>query len=45
MAVNVGDPAPDFSLPATGKQDIALRQYRKAKHVLLAFYPLDWSPG
>jgi len=43
--VNVGDPAPDFTLPATGQQQIALSQYRGTKNVLLAFYPLDWSPG
>ena len=43
--VNVGNPAPEFTLPATGQQQISLSQYRGAKNVLLAFYPLDWSPG
>lgn len=43
--INVGDTAPDFTLPATGQQEISLSQYRNEKHVLLAFYPLDWSPG
>lgn len=45
MAVNVGDQAPEFTLPATGKREISLAQYRGNRHVLLAFYPLDWSPG
>jgi peroxiredoxin len=43
--VNVGDAAPDFTLPATGQQRISLHQYRGEKNVILAFYPLDWSPG
>jgi peroxiredoxin len=43
--VNVGDAAPDFTLPATGQRQISLRQYRGDKNVILAFYPLDWSPG
>lgn len=45
MAVDVGDQAPEFALPATGKQNISLSQYRGGHNVLLAFYPLDWSPG
>lgn len=43
--VHVGDTAPDFALPATAQQQISLSQYRGEKNVLLAFYPLDWSPG
>jgi peroxiredoxin len=43
--VNVGDLAPDFTLPATKKQEISLRQFRNTQNVLLAFYPLAWSPG
>jgi peroxiredoxin len=45
MAVNVGDQAPEFTLSGTGKQEIALGRYRGNRNVLLAFYPLDWSPG
>ena len=41
---NVGDPAPDFELPATGDSRISLSDYRGKKHVVLAFYPFDWSP-
>jgi peroxiredoxin len=46
-ALKVGDPAPDFELPAvTGKQrhKFKLSDYRDKKRVVLAFYPLDWSP-
>ena len=35
--------APDFELPATGGERIKLSQYRGQKHVVLAFYVLDWT--
>jgi len=47
MALKAGDIAPDFELPAcTGKQrhKFKLNDYRGKKNVVLAFYPLDWSP-
>jgi hypothetical protein len=46
-ALKVGETAPDFELMAvTGKQrhQFKLSDYRGKKNVLLAFYPLDWSP-
>ncbi len=46
-ALKVGETAPDFELPAvTGKQrhKFQLSDYRGKKNVVLAFYPLDWSP-
>jgi hypothetical protein len=46
-ALQPGEIAPDFELPAvTGKQRHAfkLSDYRGQKNVVLAFYPLDWSP-
>ncbi|MER3458284.1 MAG: peroxiredoxin [Chloroflexota bacterium] len=39
-----GSPAPDFSLPGTTDSPIRLSDYRGHKHVLLAFYPFDFSP-
>jgi peroxiredoxin len=42
--MQVGDLAPDFSLPATTQDSITLSQYRGHKNVVLAFYPFDWSP-
>ena len=42
--LKAGDLAPDFTLPATIEESIALSQYRGQKNVVLAFYPFDWSP-
>ena len=42
-----GETAPEIELPAiTGKQKHTFRlsDYRGKKNVVLAFYPLDWSP-
>ena len=47
MALKVGDDAPDFDLPAvTGeqKQRVKLSDYKGKKNVVIAFYPLDWTP-
>ena len=41
----VGQEAPDFTLPATGGETITLSQYRGQKAVVLAFYVLDWTGG
>jgi peroxiredoxin len=50
MPIQVGAEAPDFELPSSefendrpGKK-IRLSAYRGAKNVVLAFYPLDFSP-
>jgi peroxiredoxin (alkyl hydroperoxide reductase subunit C) len=40
----VGVPAPDFSLQGTSDNPIQLGDYRGRKHVVLAFYPFDFSP-
>jgi peroxiredoxin len=37
-----GTPAPDFSLPETPDQQVALSEIRGP--VVLIFYPADWSP-
>ena len=39
----IGQEAPDFDLAATGGERITLSQYRGQKHVVLAFYVLDWT--
>ena len=44
-AVEVGDPAPDFSLASTAGGDIALKDFRGKKWVLLEFYGADFSPA
>jgi len=43
-SVSVGKKVPDFTLPATGDQDISLKQL-KGKNVVLYFYPKDSTPG
>ena len=40
MSANVGDVAPDFTLPGTGEQDYTLSSYR-GQPVVLVFYPGD----
>jgi len=42
--VTVGKKVPDFTLPATGEQDIALSDF-KGKNVVVYFYPKDSTPG
>lgn len=48
-AVNLqaGDPAPDFTLPATaaaGAKTVTLSDFRGKKNVVLAFFPLAFTP-
>lgn len=48
MAMNIGDIAPDFELQAVirdRKQKFRLSDYRGSKHVVLAFYAVDFSPA
>ncbi len=42
--IKVGDTAPDFNLKDQDQKDVKLSEYRGKKNVVLAFYPLDWSP-
>jgi len=42
---NVGDTAPDFTLPSHNEGELNLAWYRGRKNVVLAFYPGDWTPG
>ena len=44
MALNVGEVAPGFELPASGGRAIKLSDYRGKRNVLLAFYPFAFSP-
>ncbi len=43
MKLNIGDLAPDFSLPATKNRTIKLSDYR-GKNIVLVFFPLAWTP-
>lgn len=42
-APSVGDPAPDFTLPATGGEPVTLSSFR-GQPVVLVFYPGDNTP-
>jgi len=42
--IKVGATAPDFSLKDQDQKDVKLSDYKGKKNVVLAFYPLDWSP-
>jgi peroxiredoxin Q/BCP len=42
--ISVGKKVPDFTLPATGEQDISLSDYL-GKNVVVYFYPKDSTPG
>ena len=44
VAINVGEPAPDFTLPSTWGEEISLSDYRGKKLVLLQFYAIDFRP-
>jgi peroxiredoxin len=37
--------APNFSLPATTKEEISLTEYRGKKNIVVAFYGMDFTPG
>jgi peroxiredoxin len=43
-AVEVGEPAPAFTMPSTTGADISLSDFRGKKWVLLEFYGADFSP-
>ena len=43
-AVEVGEPAPAFTLPSTTGADISLSDFRGRKWVLLEFYGADFVP-
>jgi hypothetical protein len=44
-ALDVGQPAPEFKLPSTFGNDIALSDFRGKKFVLLEFYGADFAPA
>jgi peroxiredoxin len=46
MVLKVGDPAPDFELPAVSgerQQTVRLSEYH-GQNVVVTFHPLDWTP-
>ncbi len=43
--LNVGDKAPDFTLPDQNDQRVKLSDFRGKKNVVLAFYVLAFTGG
>ena len=43
MKLQVGQLAPDFTLPSHLDKDVILREFR-GTNVVLVFYPLAWTP-
>jgi peroxiredoxin len=45
MSVNIGDKAPDFTLPSVNDGDITLSDYQGKKNVVLSFHIFDFTGG
>lgn len=43
-ALEVGEQAPDFTLPSTTGKEISLSQFRGKQPVLIEFYGQDFAP-
>jgi peroxiredoxin Q/BCP len=43
-ALEIGKPAPDFTLPAATGEDVSLRQFRGKKLVLIEFFGAAFAP-
>ena len=44
-ALSVGDKAPAFDMPADNGKNVALKNFKGEKNVVLYFYPKDDTPG
>ena len=44
MIPKVGDTAPDFCLESHQSEKVYMRNYRGMRNVVLAFFPLAWTP-
>lgn len=44
LKVKVGDPAPDFELPAVSGKSIRLSGFQNQRNVVLSFVPAAWTP-
>jgi len=44
MMLKIGDSAPDFELESHLERKVRLSDYTGKKNVVLAFFPLAWTP-
>jgi peroxiredoxin len=44
MDIKIGQPAPDFVLKSHDGRTIRLSDYKGKSNVVLAFFPLAWTP-
>jgi peroxiredoxin len=44
MGLKIGDSAPDFELESHLERKVRLSDYKGKKNVVLAFFPLAWTP-
>jgi peroxiredoxin len=47
MPLKIGDPAPDFELPAVAGEEritVRSRDYLGKSNLVVTFHPLDWTP-
>lgn len=44
LEVQVGDKAPEFSLPSVNGETVSLSDYKDKKNVVLSFVPAAWTP-
>jgi peroxiredoxin len=45
MTAEVGEVAPDFTLPSAHNESISLSQFRGQKHVILSFHVFNFTSG
>jgi len=44
MTLKVGQPAPDFCLESHLEKRVCLGDFRGKQNVVMAFFPLAWTP-
>jgi peroxiredoxin len=44
MSIKVGQPAPDFTLKSHLDTEITLSDFRGQRNIVIAFFPLAWTP-
>lgn len=44
MRLKEGEHAPDFTLKGTNNSEVTLSSFKGKKNVVIAFFPLAWTP-